>query len=137
MDLETFKSVKAEGEEDAKVPDNLNAILEKRIYLPSLIQKWVDYYSKQQYIVSQLELKKQELFAKLEYEYKFKKNIAYDGKFLTDSVMGDPEYTKLCLNIEQQKYMLNEIRGTLDNLKGVGFAIKDYLDYKYGQKYGM
>lgn len=130
MKKEVFLSLKQEANEDVKIPDSLTEMMERRMVLPSIVQKWNEYYTQQNVIVKMLDIKRAELYAKLEEEWKFHKNIAWSGRELNDQVMGDPKFLALERERAEQNFYLEYIKGTLDNVKGVAYTIRDYLTYK-------
>lgn len=130
MNKEVFLSIKKEAEEDLKIPDELTAMMNLALVLPSIVQKWNEYYTKQNVIVKKLDIQKAELYAKLEEEWKFHKNVAWQGRELNDQILGDPQLLKLERERAEQNFYLEYIKGTYDNIKGISFTIKDYLKYK-------
>lgn len=130
MKKEVFLSLKQEAKDDLNIPDSLNEMMDYRLILPSLVQKWNEYYTQQNVIVKMLDIKKAELYAKLEEEWKFHKNIAWSGRELNDQVLGDPKFLALERERAEQNFYLEYIKGTLDNIKGNQYTIRDYLDYK-------
>lgn len=130
MKKEVFLTLKQEAKDDLNIPDSLNEMMDYRLILPSLVQKWNEYYTQQNVIVKMLDIKKAELYAKLEEEWKFHKNIAWSGRELNDQVLGDPKFLALERERAEQNFYLEYIKGTLDNIKGNQYTIRDYLDYK-------
>jgi hypothetical protein len=130
MEKELFLSLKKEAEADLKIPDELTAMMDLALILPSIVQKWNEYYTHQNYVVKMLDIKKAELYAKLEEEWKFHKNVAWQGRELNDQIQGDPQLLKLERERAAQNYYLDYIKGIYDNVKGISFTIKDYLKYK-------
>lgn len=130
MKKEVFLSIKEEAAEDLKIPDALAEMMERSLYLPSLIQKWNEYFQKQTLVVKSLEIKKAELYAKLEEEWKFHKPVAWSGRELNDQVCGDERYVKLNRELAEQEFYQDYIKGIYDNMKGIPFTIKSYLAYK-------
>lgn len=130
MKKEVFLSLKQEAKDDLNIPDSLNEMMDYRLILPSLVQKWNEYYTQQNVIVKMLDIKKAELYAKLEEEWKFHKNIAWSGRELNDQVLGDPKFLALERERAEQNFYLEYIKGTLDNIKGNQYTIRDYLTYK-------
>lgn len=130
MKKEVFLTLKQEAKDDLNIPDSLNEMMDYRLILPSLIQKWNEYYTQQNVIVKMLDIKKAELYAKLEEEWKFHKNIAWSGRELNDQVLGDPKFLALERERAEQNFYLEYIKGTLDNIKGNQYTIRDYLTYK-------
>lgn len=130
MKKEVFLTLKQEAKDDLNIPDSLNEMMDYRLILPSLVQKWNEYYTQQNVIVKMLDIKKAELYAKLEEEWKFHKNIAWSGRELNDQVLGDPKFLALERERAEQNFYLEYIKGTLDNIKGNQYTIRDYLTYK-------
>ena len=130
MKKDVFLSIKKEAEEDLKIPDELTAMMELALVLPSTVQKWNEYYTRQNVVVKLLDIKKAELYAKLEEEWKFHKNVAWQGRELNDQILGDPKLLELERERAEQNFYLEFIKGTYDNVKGISFTIKDYLKYK-------
>lgn len=130
MKKEVFLSLKQEAKDDLNIPDSLSEMMDYRLILPSLVQKWNEYYTQQNVIVKMLDIKKAELYAKLEEEWKFHKNIAWSGRELNDQVLGDPKFLALERELAEQNFYLEYIKGTLDNIKGTQYTIRDYLTYK-------
>ncbi len=130
MKKELFLSIKNEAIADLRVPDSLPEMMEHRKVLPSIIQKWTEYYTQQMAVIKALEVKKVETYAKLEEDWKFNKKVAWSGRELNDQVQGDPKYTSILREIAEQNFYLEYIKGTLDNIKGIVYVIRDYLEYK-------
>lgn len=130
MKKDLFTSIKQEALQDIAVPDSLPDMMERRKVLPSLIQKWTEYFTQQNAVVKMLEVKRAEVYATLEDDWKFHKKVAWSGRELSDQILGDPKYTAVMREIAEQTFYLEYIKGTLDNVKGIVYTIRDYLDYK-------
>lgn len=130
MTKEQFKMVIVEADDDLLMPEGLEARMKLRATYPSLVQKWTKYYTQQNSIYNLLKIKQAEMVAKLEDDYKYNKNKAYEGKLLQDAVLGDPAYCEFCRSFVEQEYYRDFLQKTLDNIKSIPFTIRDLLDYE-------
>lgn len=130
MTKEQFKIVIIEADDDLRMPEGLEAKMKLRVTYPSLVQKWTKYYTQQNTIYNLLKIKQAEMVAKLEDDYKYNKNKAYDGKLLQDAVLGDPSYCEFCRSLVEQEYYRDFLQRTLDNIKSIPFTIRDWLEYE-------
>ena len=63
--------------------------------------------------------------------YKFEDNYTWGStKEIESQIQCDPAYTKMQRDLNKQKYYLNFITETLNDIKGMGFVIKNYMDYE-------
>lgn len=131
MNATDFETLQKYGEEDTKIPDTLEAMMNKNNLLPATVQRWVKLMSKQNFIVKSLEIEKDELYGELLKHYKFEDNVAWGSQREIDSqIYSDPKYISKVKELTMQKYYLEYIQETLGNVKAVAFTIKNYLDWR-------
>lgn len=131
MTIQEFKELEKSAEEEIKMPDTLREVIDKNNYLPTLINKYQKLYANQTYIVKSLEIDAAVKYGELVKYYKFQDSYSWgNAKEIDSQINSNAEYTKLLRNINEQKYFLNFITETLNNLKNLGFVIKNYIDYK-------
>lgn len=128
MTKDDFKVIMKEADDDLKIPQNLLDKQKYRENYPGLIQKWTKYYTLQLRVVAEITIQEAEMVAKLDDDYKYNKKKAYDGRMLTDAVAGDPVYCTLKRKKLEQEYYLNFIRETMENVKGIPFTLRDWIE---------
>ena len=144
MNLETFRQVEEQAKTDLSMPDTLEAIIKKNNILPAVIQEWIKLYQDQKYVCASLNIELLELYGdltkcfkrprntvELQKKYNISINEFWETAKEIDSQINCciPYVTKL-KQVNQQKYFLEFIENTLNNIKNLSFAIKNYLDYK-------
>lgn len=137
MNLDDFRRVKQRAEQDTKMPDKIDNIIEKNNNLPGEIQYWQSVYSKQNYILVEMNTELNVLEGRLFEEIKFGTNpnnrLCKYSWSSTSEIKNQffqiDQYTELYKKIKEQEYYVNYIKGTLDNIKAMSFTIKNYLDY--------
>lgn len=131
MTAEDFKKLQAIAEEEVKMPDKLREIIDKNNYLPTLIMKWQKLYANQLYIVKAMEIDCGEKYGELLKYYKFQDSCAWSTtKEIESQINSNPVYCKMLRDVNTQKYYLNFIQETMNDMKNLNFVIKNYLDYK-------
>lgn len=144
MKLEDFKEIEAKADEDLKMPDTLEAIINKNNILPAIVQEWIKLYQNQKYVCSSLNVEMLEMYGELTKCFKLPKqtkelqkkyNITINefwdnAKSIESQINCCAPYVAMMKKVNQQKYFLEFIENTLNNIKNLAFAIKNYLDYK-------
>jgi hypothetical protein len=144
MNLETFKQVEEKAKTDLSMPDTLEAIIKKNNILPAVIQEWIKLYQDQKYVCASLNVELLELYGDLTkcfkrprntVELQKKYNITINefwetAKEIDSQINCCTPYVAKLKQVNQQKYFLEFIENTLNNIKNLSFAIKNYLDYK-------
>lgn len=131
MKKSLFESLQAQADEDVKLPDQLEELMKRDLLQATYVQKWVRLWSEQKNLVEQLKVEKNRLYGEKFKHYRFDDNVAWtNDKQIDSQVCKDPEYINLCRTINEQTYYLNFLAQTLENIKSMGFIIKEYLDYR-------
>lgn len=131
MKLDDFEKLQQIAEEDVKIPDTIQEIIRVNNLLPSTIQKWTKLYTKQRFIVATLKTKMNEIYGEKFKFYKFDDNYTWSAtKEIESQINKDPVYIAIIKEYDTQKYILDFIEETVNNIKNVGFTIKNYLDYQ-------
>lgn len=131
MKTETFEKIQAAAEEDLKLPDNLKDMIIKNEMVPTIKHKWAKLYSRQRYEVEKLKTDIQVMYGeKLKY-YKFNDQYAWSTtKEIESQINCDKDYVALMREYNTQKYFLDYIVETNENMKSLDFVIKNYIEYK-------
>lgn len=142
MTLTDFEKIQNIAEKDIAMPDTFEKIMEKNNLLPTIVQKWSKLYNKQKFIVSDLTIKQLELYTQIFNAFKFpdKKNNPYNldlnhywgdkPKEIELQINAVPAYIDLSKELNTQKYILEYLEKTLDNIRNLSFTIKNYLEFK-------
>lgn len=127
-----FSQLQTIADADTKMTDNLMDLAKKNCELPTIIQRWTKLYTNQNYCVSQLKIELDELYGDLFKEYKFNSNYDWgtSAKGIESQIFADKRYTAKLRELCSQKYYLEYITETLNNLKQMHYTIKNFLDYK-------
>lgn len=144
MNLAQFKEVEKKATEDLTMPDTLEGIIQKNNLLPAIVQEWIKLYQDQKYVCSSLNVELLEMYGDLTKCFKMPKqtkemqqkygitiNEFWDNaKSIESQINCCAPYIAMVKKVNQQKYFLEFIENTLNNIRNLGFAIKNYLDYK-------
>ena len=131
MKLEDFEKLKQIAVEDTKLPDTLKEIMKINNLLPATIQRWTTLYTKQRFIVATLKTQVNEVYGEKFKFYKFDDNYSWSTtKEVESQINRDPAYLAILKEHDTQKYILDFIEETVNNIKNLGFTIKNYIDYQ-------
>lgn len=144
MTLEEFDKLQLIADNEVSLPNTFDGIMEKNRLLPTLLQKWTKLLSGQKYIYSTLNIELLEMQGELMKCYKFPKqtkdlqskyNITINelwstGKEIESVINTIPCYIAKAKEVNQQKYILDFIDKTVENIRSMGFIIKDYIKMK-------
>lgn len=144
MNIDEFKQLREDADEDVKMPDTMEAIIQKNNLLPAIVQKWTKLYNIQEFLCSRLNIELMQIYGEIYKCYKFSKltkdlqqkynlsvNELWDNsKGIETQINCNPVYIAKVKEVNQQKYILEFIKQTLDNIKNLSFTIKNYIEYK-------
>ena len=144
MKLDDFEKLQEVALKEIAMPDTIEKIIEKNNLLPAIVQKWIKLYSTQKIVCSNLTVELGEIYGDLykcfkmpnkskdiQAKYNLTINEFWDNaKAIESQINVVPAYIAKMKELNQQKYILDFIEKTLDNIRKLGFAIKNYLDYK-------
>ncbi len=144
MNLETFKKLEEKANTDLSMPDTMEAIIKKNNLLPAIIQDWIKLYQDQKYVCASLNVELLELYGdltkcfkkprvtkELQQKYNITINDFWEtAKEIDSQINCCAPYVAKLKQVNQQKYFLDFIENTLNNIKNLSFTIKNYLDYK-------
>lgn len=126
---EDFLKFKVMAEEDVKMPENGDDILEKNMQIPGMKQKYIDAYRQQVAIVATLESKLEEAQANAKVKLK-SGGFDWTAKELTEQTCTDPEVAKITKALIEQRYYMGWLEDTQANITSLSFTIKNWLDWK-------
>ena len=146
MKLADYESLKVRAENELKMPDTIEEIIKKRNQLPGLEQNYTKLLAVQTQLCADLEVDLAELYGKLYKCFKFPRmnkeliseyglsiNEIWDtSKGIESQIDCVPAYIKMKKDLNIQKAIKEFVQDTRKNIIDLGFAIKDYLDYKRG-----
>lgn len=144
MTLEDFKTLQDMATEELALPDTFEGMEKKNRLQPTVVQKWTKLCSRQKYVVNCLNIELLEMQGNLEKCYKFPKstkdlqqqyginiNEYWDkGKEIESQINTIPCYIAKVKEVNTQKYILDYIERTLDDIHDMAFSIKNYLEFK-------
>lgn len=126
---EDFLRFKAMAEEDVKMPENHEDIMEKNMQIPGMKQKYIDAYRQQVAVVATLESKLEEAQAKAKVALK-SGGFDWTAKELNEQTCTDPEVAKITKALIEQRYYMGWLEDTQANITSLSFTIKNWLDWK-------
>lgn len=146
MKLADYEELKIRADKELKMPDTIEGIIKRRNTLPADEQKYTKLLATQTQLCADLEVDLAELYGKLYKCYKFPRmnkeliqkygltiNEIWDtSKGIESQIDCVPEYIKLKKELNIQKAIKEFVQDTRKSIIDLGFAIKDYLDYKRG-----
>ena len=144
MNLTEFKEIEKKADLDLEMPDTLEKIMDKNNLLPAIVQDWIKLYQNQKYVCSSLNVEMLEMYGELTKCFKFPKqtkelqkkyNITINefwdnAKSIESQINCCAPYVAMQKKVNQQKYFLEFIENTLNNIRNLAFSIKNYIDYK-------
>ena len=144
MTLDEFKLLKQKADKDVKMPDTFEDVMTKNNLLPAIVQDWQKLYSNQKFIMSNLNVELAQIYGDLYKCFKFSRQTADlqksygitvneiwdNSKGIETQISCNPAYVTKLKQVNQQKYILEFIEATLDNIKNLAFTIKNYIEYK-------
>lgn len=135
MTKEKFEEFQKKADEDVKIPEDMNALMQKNDIMATLIQEWVKISSRQAYNVAAIDERITQLKGKLVKFYKYEDNYKWNTLSECESqAVYNPQYIKYKKIYLREKSYLTFFEATLANLKGMPYAIKNHIEWK---KYGM
>lgn len=146
MKLKDYEHLKEVADGEMKMPDTIEEIIKRRNTLPADEQKYTKLLAVQTQLCADLEVDLAELYGILYKCFKFprmnKELIAKYGltineiwdtsKAIESQIDCVPAYIKLKKELNIQKAIKEFVQDTRKSIIDLGFAIKDYLDYKRG-----
>jgi hypothetical protein len=144
MTIDEFKLLKQKADKDVKMPDTFEAIMTKNNLLPALVQDWTKLYNNQKFVYSHLNIELMEIYGDIYKCYKFSRqttdlqakygitvNQIWDNtKGIETQINCTPAYIAKMKEVNQQKYIMEFIESTLENIKNLAYTIKNYIEYK-------
>lgn len=135
MNDKSFTELQKKAEIDVKMPTDMNALMQKNDIMATLIQEWIKICSKQTYVVISIEERLEQLKGQLVKYYKYQDNYKWNTLAECESqVVYNPQYVKFRKVYLREKIHLKYFEDTLNNLKGMVYAIKNQIEWK---KYSM
>lgn len=129
MTKEEFSILKDRSVEDLTLTDHPDELMRKNLQLPGIKQVYIEALKQQASYVEALEQKKSELLANAVTKVK-KSAMLYSIKETREQAEQDPEIVKINKELIIQKYYLNWLEATSDNINTLGFAIKNWIEWR-------
>jgi hypothetical protein len=135
MTKEKYEELQKKAVEDVKMPEDMNALMQKNDIMATLIQEWIVISSRQAYNLMMIDERITQLKGKLVKFYKYEDNYKWNTLAECESQAAyNPQYVKYRKIYLREKSYLKFFEDTLANLKGMPYAIKNQIEWK---KYGM
>lgn len=129
MNDETFNTLKIEVDTDLEL--NKNNIIEKNLLIPKLYNKYLNIYNKELKLYKDYLLLKDKTYGELFHYYKFDYHIKLDKKTDIDPyINNDIKFNKICYKLNNQEIYIKWIEKILDNIKQMGYSIKNFIEYQ-------
>ena len=131
MTLDNFK--KFQSTIDKSIKWNEETIFEMETKLGKLYQDVLNLLFAERVIYENMITEKNELYGKFLHDVKFsiKSQYKYDTKAEIDSQINrEPEYKKLCIDLNLQGAMIEYMDNTLKNISSISYQIRDYIKWK-------
>lgn len=129
MNKEDFVNLRKKAKEDIDFNDENYHI--KTMNMPKILQFYTDLSLKEKASSYKLEEERCKLYKKLYNHYKLEDAVEWSTKDeVKIQVEGDDEYIKVMRKIEWQKIIISFIDNCINNIKTMGYSLKQYHDIK-------
>lgn len=126
MTLEEFSELQKKAEQDLACDKVI--VQDKCRDVPSIYQRWLNLFNKENRIYTALVIKQKALYGELYKELRFKSNYAWTEDGIKSQIAAHPKWLEVAVEVDKQKHVIDFIQSTLDNINRLGFSIKSYID---------
>lgn len=129
MNKEEFNALRLKAREEIDFTDE--NYFYKTMQIPRLLQYYTDLSLKQKSLYYSIEEKKAKKYKELYRKYKFDDDIDWATKEeVKIQIEGDDNYLKILRSMEWQKIIIEFIDRCINNIKTMGYSLKQYHDIK-------
>jgi len=129
MTDQEFSELKKHVEESLHVNDTNVEKLCRQV--PLLYQQYLDLYLTELQLLKDFKTKRDVLYGQLYKKFRRGEHEIIDNKHEIESyIKADISYFDLCIKINKQEIYSEYLEQTVNNIKQLGYSIRNYLDFK-------
>jgi len=129
MTEKEFKALKEHI--DKKITLDITKLNAQLLESPILYSSVLQLFIKENKILNNLEIEKDEKYASLYKHFKYDSDVRWETKHEIESQMySDKSYLMILSKIEDQQEVVTYLQQQLENIKNMSFAIKNYIEWQ-------